>query len=225
MTKTIINGKIFEYDEEHLTYETIHPISQEDGKVLLSKTKELFDHIGLDFYLAFGTLLGAVREKKIITGDEDIDIFINNENLLYTNLPFLAQNGLKVFRIQKGILYSFRLNEKSYIDVYILSSLPKYNLWSKYCLKLSQFITPKKYFKEYQKIDFLDNTFMCPKNPEKLLEFWYGENWRIPQKGHKFIYEVKSAHYWHKFSFKIKAIIKSCIGWQYWKNVITKHIH
>ena len=220
MAKIIINGKPFEYEEEHLTYETIRPISLEDGKVLISRTKELFDSIGLNFYLAFGTLLGAVRDKAIIKGDEDIDVFIENENLLLTNLPFLSQNGLKVIRIHKGILYSFRLNEKSYIDVYILSSLPIYNLWSIYCLKLSSFITPKKYFRRFQEIDFLDNKFMCPKDPEKLLEFWYGKNWRIPQRGHEFIYEVRSAYYWRQFIIKTKSFIKFIIGWKYWKDKV-----
>lgn len=220
-----INGKQFEYKEEHLTYETIQPISHEDGKILLSKTKELFDSIGLNFYLAFGTLLGAVRDKAIIKGDEDIDIFITNENLLYANLPFLFQNGLKVIRIHKGILYSFRMNERCYIDVYILRPLPTYNFWSIYCFSLSGFVTPKIFFKNYQEIKFLDNIYMCPQNPEKLLEFWYGKNWEIPQKGHKYIYEVKSAYLWSKFKnmviSTIKTIIKTCIGWKYWKNNIN----
>ena len=153
--KTIyINGELFQYEEEHLTYETIQPLSLEDGKQLLFKTKQLFDTVGLKFYLAFGTLLGAIRDKTIIKGDEDIDVFVDDEKLLFNNLPYFSRNGLKVIRIEKGILYSFRLNENSFIDVYILKPLPIYNLWSIYCINLSGYVTPKKYFNRYQQITF-----------------------------------------------------------------------
>lgn len=40
---------------------------------------------------------------------------------------------------------------------------------------------------------------MCPKNPEKLVAFWYGKNWRTPVRGHKYIYEARSHYYYIKY--------------------------
>lgn len=40
----------------------------------VAKTKELFSLIELPFYLAYGTLLGAVRDHALIPGDEDVDV-------------------------------------------------------------------------------------------------------------------------------------------------------
>lgn len=197
----IVNGKPFTYENEieDINYSTISSISEEDAYALIKRTKELFSIIKLPFYLSFGTLLGAVRDKSLIQGDEDVDVFIDDEQKLYNNLPFLYENGFKICRFSRGIMYSFRLNNRSYIDVYILRPFKWYTLWRLNCLCLSNNATPKKFFKEYEDIDFLGVTCRCPKNPEKLLEFWYGKSWRTPIRGHKFYYEIRIAHIWHKY--------------------------
>lgn len=218
--KTInINGDIFVYQEEKITYDNVRPISEDEGKALLEKTKQLFSMKNLDFYLAFGTLLGAVRDKTIISGDEDVDVFIVDESLLISILPFLSENGMKLFRKVDGKIYSFWNANHCYIDVYILRPI-HWSIWSLYCLYLSNNVTPKKYFKEYEEIEFLGNKYKCPRNPENLLEFWYGKNWKTPIRGHHFIYEVKSAYYWRKIKKEVKKKIKRYIGWiigKYWQ--------
>ena len=219
MKKFCLNilGTPFTYEDEieDISVKTNSPITVEEGLDLLCKTKELFSSINLDFYLAYGTLLGAIREKTIIPGDEDVDVFIDDESKLYNNLPYLYSNNYKVCRIMPGKLYSFRVNENAYIDVYILRPF-KHAIWKYYCYSLSNHATPKKYFKEYQDIQFLGETFRCPKNPEKLIEFWYGKDWMNPKPGKKYFYEVPSAHYWHKFRYKISPLIKKIIGWNFW---------
>lgn len=218
-TTLIIQGQEFVYNDEieDITYDTIFPISEEDIKCLLQKTKELFSLIELPFYLAYGTLLGAVRDHALIPGDEDVDVFILNEQTLFNKLPFLYQNGFKVCRIIAGCLYSFRVNENSYIDVYILKPY-KFAVWGLTCYSLCKYATPKKYFREYSEIDFLGDTYLCPKDPEKLLEFWYGKNWRIPVSGHNFCYEILPAHYWHTYIVPFTyTIVKRMIGYKYWR--------
>ena len=212
LKKILIDGTPFEYKEFPLSYATSSPITLEDATNLLAKVKKLFDAKKLDFYLAYGTLLGAVREKGLIPGDEDVDVFVRDEKLLYSMLPYLEDNGLHLIRLIKGNTYSFRLGDYGYIDVYILRPL-KYAIWMPYCYSLCNMVTPKKYFKEYQDIVFLGVSCKCPKNPEKLLAFWYGNSWRTPIRGHKFFYEVKSAYYWHS---RILPLIKSIILYDIW---------
>lgn len=216
-TTIIIDGRPFTYEDEidDIVYEVSKPISIEDGLNLLKQTKLLFSNINLDFYLAYGTLLGAIREKTIIPGDEDVDVFTDDEQKLLNNLPYLYENNYKVCRINPGKLYSFRVNENAYIDVYILRPF-KFAIWKLYCYSLSNHATPKKYFKEYQDIQFLGETFRCPKNPEKLIEFWYGKDWRQPKSGKKYYYEVPPAHYWRQFRNRISPMIKMIIGWKFW---------
>lgn len=215
-----IDGKPFIYQQENLTYETISNLTEEDGKQTLLLANELFSQKRIRLYLAYGTLLGAIREKSIIKGDTDIDVYVTDESALYSAIPFLYNNGLKLIRINKGILYSFRANDKSYIDVYILRPL-KHSIWSYYCYSLAGNAVPKKFFKDSMEIDFLGAKLHCPAHPEKLLEFWYGKTWRIPQSTRGRC-EVLTARIWHKIIIYTKSLIKFVIGWKYWKHLIRK---
>lgn len=207
----LIKGVPFTYEDEinDITNDNNTPISIEDAKDLLQKTKILFGDIGLQFSLAFGTLLGAVRDKGIIKGDEDVDIFIWDEDVLFNNLQYLKNNNFKLCRFVKGRLYSFRVNNRSYIDVYIKRPLG-FSFWSIYCTCLYDKAVPRSLVSEFEEIEFLDGQYLVPKKPERLLEFYYGKSWRIPVKSHKFIYEVKSRYYW--------KYIKSRLNWQAIKN-------
>lgn len=219
--KTIdIQGTPFSYEEEVLTYENVEAITLEDCISILQITKKLFSEKRIRFALAFGTLLGAVREKSLIEGDEDVDVFTDDEETLYNNLPFFYENDLRLIRMVRGKIYSFRSLSNGYIDVYILRPLKWYNIWSFYCYRLSNGYMPKKYFREYEDIVFLGDNYLCPKNPEKLLEFWYGKTWRTPVSGHSFKYEVHTAYYWHKYYIKTKHAIQKCIGWYKWRHYI-----
>lgn len=220
MQKTIIiKGKPFTFEQQRLTYEDSSPISEENARALLTTTKQLFNEIGLDFYLSFGTLLGAIREHGLIKGDEDVDIFITDEQKLIENLPYLNERGYKIIRAHEGNTYSFKIKEEGYIDVYILRSIKGFSIWSSYCYSLCEMYTPKSFFKGYEPIEFLGVECMCPKNPEKIVEFWYGKSWRTPIRGHKFYYEVKSHWYWLN---KIKPGLQTIIGWPYWRHLILR---
>ena len=217
-----INGKPFTYEEETLEYGVTKPMSHDEAQDLLIRVKELLLQVGLPFCLGYGTLLGAVRDHDIIPGDEDLDIIVKDEALLLSSLPFLSENGLKTIRICKGSTYSFRLNDNAYIDIYIQRPIQGFSPWKLYCDCLCGFCyTPRKLMNEFQEIEFLGNAYLCYKNPERILEFWYGKTWRIPVSGHKFIYEVKSHWIWRNI-IKPSLILGfgTIIGWPYWRHIV-----
>lgn len=209
----MIDGKPFSYRDERgvISFTNNVAMNHDSGKKLLYKVKELFGIKHIRFSLAFGTLLGAVREHDLIKGDEDLDVFTDQEDRLRSAIPWLAEQGLVVTRVKEGDFYSFRIDEQSYIDVYILRPF-KFSLWGIWCYSLSDCATPKYFFKNYQKITFLGEDFLVPSNPEKLVEFWYGEDWRVPKSGKKYYYEVKSRYYWKFKGMYIKKFLAYFLG-------------
>lgn len=220
MKKTIyIDNVAFTYSEEKLDYSNTEPMSHEEGRILLEKINDVFTQNGLTFYLGYGTLLGAVRNHDIIPGDEDLDIIVRDEEHLRHILPTLREAGIELIRAFKGNVYSFRMGTRSYIDVYILRNIPATSIWSLYCYSIAnKEYCPKKLWKESQEIEFLGKRYLCPKNPERVLEHWYGKDWMTPKSGHNFYYTVKS-HYYLK---QLKKQIKKLIGYDKWYHLIKK---
>lgn len=206
-TTIIIEGKPFTYDDEieDITYNSISPISEDNARDLLRTTKRLFNECGISFYLTFGTLLGAVRDHGLIDGDEDVDVYIESEELLRKNLPYLYENGLKVCRIKENRYYSFHTTNNSYIDVYIKGELP-FSIWKLWCARISFSPIPRWYIRKHISINFLGVDCLCPYKPERILRYWYGKNWRTPIKDFHGIYGSPSRYWWRK---KIKPIIIS----------------
>lgn len=204
----------YQYQEETLDINTLNEINLSEAKETLFKTKEIFDECKIEFCLAFGTLLGAIREKNFIEGDLDIDIYVENEEELFKKLPYLESKGLKLIRAIPHEVYSFRLNKGCYIDVYIFRKLG-FSFWGLYCYGLAENYNPKKYFKGKEEIEFLGKKFKCPRKPERLLKFWYGKTWKTPISKSEVYYHCDDHfhHFW-KFTFRpsVKKIIIKIIG-------------
>lgn len=208
-TTIYINGKAFTYDDygEDISYESIKPISREEASSLLKNTKKLFSDCGIFFFLAYGTLLGAVRDHNLIDGDEDVDVFIDDEKRLRDSLPQLYESGFLPCRIDEGVLYSFKYNTDAYIDVYILKDTPP-GLWYKWCKRMGNYYFPKRCFSKFDKIVFLDEEYLIPHRPDRLFKIWYGKTWRTPIRGHQFECEELVSHYlWKKIDRRVRNII------------------
>lgn len=202
----------FEFEEEELECENLPEISPDDAKEILFKTQDVFSQIGIDIYLTYGTLLGAVRDQSIIPGDLDVDVYIKDEEKMFQHLQDIEECGLKLIRALNKT-YSFRLknNPNCFIDVYILR--PTMSIWGIYCHHLEIVMVPKKYLQDGE-IEFLGRHFKCPKNPEKILHFWYGDTWNKPVgKFEKtYTYDVSSHYYYAKYLLSAKIAIRRLLG-------------
>ena len=206
----------FKGKEYHYVAEDVHDHGNpnyEDVKELLFKTKELLDEAGISFMLAYGTLLGAIREKDFIKHDPDIDLIVDDEEKLFNTLPQLHEKGLRLVRAKSRAYYSFRMNGPIYIDLYILSPVENFP-WKYYCVRVEYSYLPAKFFREKQTIDFLGKDFQCPKNPERLIRYMYGKNWRTPagKDSHYSHYEVFSHQLIRKPKKALKWLFRRIVG-------------
>ncbi len=225
-----INGQILEYADFNkpiICYRN-SGIDETESRKLFHKLKELFDEAGIKFSLAFGSLLGAVRNGTVIPGDGDMDVYTWEEEKLRAHLIDFDNRGLKVCKVEPGLRYAFVLDSsaedvKSYIDVYIYGEVKgfPYILWRSSCIRIMRAEMPRKFFTGYREIEFLGEKVLCPENPEKLLEFWYGPDWRIPQDK-KGTYRVNSAERVHHFIGRVKYVFKYGFRFVY-RFLFSKH--
>lgn len=73
-------------------FEEIRPL-QEKQLTILKEFKRVCDKNSLDYFLAFGTLLGAIRHKGYIPWDDDVDVCMNFSD--YVKLDEACRKDLK----------------------------------------------------------------------------------------------------------------------------------
>ena len=212
-TVITIQGKQFSYQDEAGDPYVFNPLNQDDANNILQLTDRLLNDCGVPYFLAFGTLLGAVREGGFIKGDEDVDIIISDEERLYNSLPYLYEHGLYVNRIFRDELYSFHTEGRhGHIDLYVMKDVVKPRIFRKRYIRICNNLHPKRFFTGIRndgKYKLNGHPYPYPSDPEKLLVHWYGRNWRVPQskQADTFIFPVKIQRFVKKCFRKIKRAI------------------
>ena len=142
---------------------------------LLIKLTHEFDQEGVEYWVDFGTLLGIMREKDVIIGDNDGDVCV------------LPSNKEKVERVvtKMGGRYfdwgAFRVyNGDIFIDIYVV------NEDSSDYKNIEKYINPVQ--KETVSLGGHSFTASIPNKPTELLEDRYGKNWRTPVYNWYFLY-------------------------------------
>ena len=179
--------------------------SLEEKKAIrfLFSVKKILENLSINYWIEGGTLLGAVRDKKLIPWDHDIDMgIINKSNSeIETMIKRLKEKfyvSVKSFDETKGNwkLGKFRVikvypkkniffKDSLCLDifVYYLGSLKgsnervyKYVVWGKNAFHKTNF------FDSLEKIDFYGKPISVPSNYKEFLKVKYGPNWKVPNK-------------------------------------------
>lgn len=168
-------------------------ISGKDKHNLLLATEfihKLFQKTNIWYSISFGTLLGAVRHRGLIPWDDDIDLLISRVDLekFEKIIPLIEQQGYRVEKEWK--LYRVYATDKLFIDLFIIDSTldnkiircqtekgicehpPKnYEWWWKWFNFPIELLNKRKLF------DFEDIQLYGPIEADKLLSFWYGDDY------------------------------------------------
>lgn len=158
-------------------YLGLKKINKEISKVNLKLIKKYFDENDLYFVLGFGTLLGAIRDNDFIEHDEDIDLFIleEDEDKLKNLLWNIKDIGFELIRYDKRGLYTV-MKDGEYIDFYVFRKYKKYkgivHSGSDYILEY--FLTDTINY------NFLGDEYRIPKDYQTFLALHYGDNWMTP---------------------------------------------
>lgn len=174
--------------------------------------KEIADRNGFRFFLAYGTLLGAIREKDFIDHDEDIDLGADYQDVeLFMSMLFeLRDHGFEVARWDdRGLISIIRNNE--YIDIYFFK---EYN--EKLLINCGEPL-PKKFLENQGVIEFKGVEFNAPADTVGAVEYWYGKDWQTPAQWLDF-----KTPKWKIWKFKVMQWVKLFVPKCLTKNMLKK---
>jgi hypothetical protein len=152
--------------------------------------------VGVKHWIDFGTLLGAMRNGRMVPGDADVDMNFWQEDhalIMSQRAYFEDQLGLVLFHCADEIIKLFPsypgLSRESdaaayqscmadgvpYLDLYPCSKAGKAVLHP-----VREYSFRTLYVAELGTIQFEGFCFPCPNNPASLLRLRYGPEWRQP---------------------------------------------
>lgn len=174
---------------------------QEYGLEVLKKFSDVLTSNNYEYTLAFGTLLGAVREKNFIKHDLDIDVAMWAEDWTPDFQKCLQNAGFKLwhsYEIDEGKLgreETYVYNDVSIDIFYFYPPIDKYPYCCDFltrgntksrpqCMKLYGSCLPRRIempmTKERILTEFADIQLFIPANAHEILAFRYGDDYMIP---------------------------------------------
>lgn len=197
--------------KDKILYPGVKQINKEIASENLKVLKEYFDKHNLKYVLAFGTLLGAVRDHDFIEHDEDVDliVFDRDKEEIYNTLYSIQEIGFSVVRNdRRGLISIMRKGE--YIDLYFFREY-RDNLY--YC---GGILCPRQFLDYLTKIEFKGGQYYAPADYEGFLLYRYGKTWRTPIQWNNYSMNALQK-FIHTFKEKIKIYMPK---WLYF--MITK---
>ena len=174
---------------------------QKEGLPIIKNVQNMLTQAGYVFFFDMGTLLGIVREGRLLKHDMDIDLAVvvnSEEDKLKIKELFAANGIIEKFRytvdgigiveqsfscrnVKFDINYYYTEGDKDVCYLIYRNPEKEYSDEQQDVVKL---VCP--HIAETQTILFQVIEINAPKKPEQYLAVRYGENWRIPDK--KYIY-------------------------------------
>lgn len=139
----------------------------------LDSSIEILKYHDIPYALAFGTLLGFVRNGQMIDGDDDVDIFIKTQHFTSAVNAMKSHFSEKLTPLHSPYFRCFVVDGVQ-VDLYSVQDYKNnsYVCWEDRVYSSSIMFPFRKRGK-----------YMVPNRPEDILKATYGENWKIPQDG------------------------------------------
>jgi len=160
-----------------------------NARRLLFTVADVLDDIGVEFFLYGGTFLGAVRERKFIEIDRDVDLAILQENLSPRAREIgnqLVKAGIEIEVVDhrhrrpwNGSIYAIKFC--GYGEHGDLSAFKKIRGKRAIPSHVGDFwlVHTARFLEELGNIEFYGRSFRCPRDADGFLTEKY-DDWRTP---------------------------------------------
>ena len=169
--------------------------------MLLKEFDKCLNEIGVEYSMAYGSLLGAIREHGFIKHDLDLDVFIWIDDFSEKIHEILLKNGFKLehrFLVENGELGREETYSKYDVSIdifYVYPSSGNYPYacsfypwgdavtWGQSMKKYGKLLAQKwdtPIGREFELVKFETMYVKVTKNYDEFLKFTYGDDYMIP---------------------------------------------
>lgn len=175
-------------------------ITREFGRNFISMIGEKAVKNDLPLFINEGTLLGIIRDGDIIKWDCDIDFaalskyaediekfILNILPSLIKNIKFSVEKCVNNLNQTMSYIITFTSNNPDIIP--FITTIEFLDIVDERAILLNTlglWYCPKHHIEILYKYTWNDSTLFVPSDYEKLLEFIYGKDWKIPNKDFSF---------------------------------------
>lgn len=170
-----------------------------NGKTTLEQANMVFEELGVEYWLEFGTLLGAVRNKDFIKHDTDLDLgmflsdFSNNNEHIFNKYGFKKVRSFTIDDGRYGREETYQYLNVN-LDIFYFTQKPSKNKATchlfkpiegksrDHTIKILGGLIPKEFELELAsigEIDFKNKYYPVPASVEKHLIDIYGPDYMI----------------------------------------------
>jgi len=172
---------------------------------MLRHVCEFLDNESIEYVLEAGTLLGIIRENRLLPWDNDLDITITDnfvEQLLRIKWklrlkgyrtrirrykkdtgPF-KKGDIRIIKIQTTKFLFFK--DQSLMDIFVKKGIKDDYYWTVSEKKPVLKWTPRRFYDQHTRYRFDGYDYSVPEDYIGYLAYHYGDNWRTPIKNWNF---------------------------------------
>lgn len=171
------------------------------AKKMLRDVADILEQCRIQYVLEAGTLLGIVRENRLLPWDNDVDITITEKyekKLLHNRWRFwlkgyrfyvrrykrntgpFRKGQVRIIRIQTRRLIFVK--DMSLLDIFIKRPIENEYFWTVDVKRPVLKAVPKCFYDETTTLEFDGKYYSVPRDYEGYLAYHYGKDWRIPVK-------------------------------------------
>lgn len=169
---------------------------------MLKKVTRFLEKNKIPYILEAGTLLGVIRENRLLPWDNDLDITVTRqfEKQLLKNiwklrlcgyqirvkyykedLKYFKRKELRIIKIRHLNIFKF-LKKEVVLDIFVKRKIGNEYYWTVGVKDTVLKAVPETFYDNLTQIEFSNKLFSVPKDSEGYLENHYGKDWRIPVK-------------------------------------------
>ncbi len=172
------------------------------GVKMLKKITRVLENNQIPYILEAGTLLGIVRENRLLPWDNDVDITITRQYMKQLHriiwkfwllgyivrvkhynrdLKYFKQGEIRIIKIKHVSLRNF-FRKDVVVDLFLKKKIGKEYYWTVGVKAPVLKAVPEQFYDQHTQIEFEGKLFSVPKDYIGYLECHYGKDWRIPVK-------------------------------------------